>query len=84
MLHALEFVEHMLATLLLQVYLCANLWLVDVGKSRSLHFVFLVMNHICQVLLLASLLVLKLLSLIDRAEPLIAFVELGKNIRFVV
>lgn len=83
-LHHLQLIEHLLTALFLQDDFRPNLRLVNICKSGCLNFVFLVLDHICKVLLFASLSTFMLFSLINRAKPLVAFIELGQHVRFIV
>ena len=56
----------------------------NISQCRSFHFVFLFLDSISQELLFACLLTIMLSSLIDRAESLVAFVELRKHMRLVL
>ena len=63
-LHQLQLVQHLLASLLSKHRLRGDIWLVDISECRRFYLILLVLHHIGQVLLLASLLTLKFSALI--------------------
>ena len=63
-LHQLQLVQHLLASLLSKHRLRGDIWLVNVSECRRFYLILLVLHHISQVLLLASLLTLKFSALI--------------------
>ena len=63
-LHQFQLVQHLLASLLSKHRLRGDIWLVDISECRRFYLILLVLHHISQVLLLASLLTLKFSALI--------------------
>ena len=81
-LHKLQFICHLLASMLLQCWLCSYFRIFNEGKSRSPHFILLVLADVRQFGLLSRLMFLIFTPLLDWGESwLVSLAELAIDVR---
>lgn len=81
--HLLEVFEHLLPSYFREIWLWNNFWLRNEGESWCFDFVLLILDHICQINLFASILSFKLDSLLNRGEPWFFNIKFAVDVRFI-